>query len=155
MSGRPTDYTEEIAASICERIANGESLRAIGELEGMPSRETIRRWLRDNPTFRGQYAISRDEQADCYAEEIVDIADTEADSAKARVRIDARKWVAAKLKPKKYGDKVALVGGAPGDAPIRFDMSGLSDEELEALERIRSKLADTGGDSGGEGSTGG
>jgi len=155
MTGRPSDYTDALAVMICQHIADGLSLRAIAEVEGMPSKETVRRWLRDNPAFRAQYAVARDEQADVFAEEIVDIADTESDSQKARVRIDARKWVASKLKPKKYGDKVALVGGGPGDAPIRMDLSGLSDEELEALERIRSKLADAGGDQGGEASAGG
>jgi len=52
------------------------------------------------------YARAREDQADWHADEIVAIADTETDAAKARNRIDARKWKAAKLKPKVYGDRV-------------------------------------------------
>jgi hypothetical protein len=77
----------------------------------MPDRETVRRWRRENEEFRGQYARARVDQADSLAEEIVAIADTEKDPAKARVRIDARKWYASKLNPKTYGDKLELGGG--------------------------------------------
>lgn len=74
----------------------------------MPGIETVRRWLMGNEAFRAQYAYAREEQADTYADEIVRIADSEPDSNRARVRIDARKWVAGKLRPKVYGDKVGL-----------------------------------------------
>ncbi len=60
-----------------------------------------------------RYARARGEQADFYADEIITIADTEPDAAIARVRIDARKWAASKLRPKVYGDKVQH-GGDPG-----------------------------------------
>ena len=150
--GRPTLYTDEIAEAICQGIADGKSLRTVCEDENLPSRETVRRWLRDNESFRGQYARAREEQADYYADDIVEIADTESDPQKARVRIDARKWTASKLKPKKYGDRVAVTG--PGGGPIQtFDLSklkDLTDEELDAAERIHAKLAALGGDPGGE-----
>jgi hypothetical protein len=45
-------------------------------------------------------------QADHYADEIIEIVDTEKDPARARVRTDARKWVTSKLAPRKYGDKL-------------------------------------------------
>ena len=45
-------------------------------------------------------------QADHYADEIIEIVDTETDPVRARVRMDGRKWVASKLAPKKYGDKL-------------------------------------------------
>ena len=53
-----------------------------------------------------QYARARELQAQHYANEIVEIADTDTDANRARVRIDARKWVACKLLPKKYGEKI-------------------------------------------------
>ena len=67
---------------------------------------TVMRWLEAKPEFRDQYARARERQAHHYAAEIVEIADTEEDPAKARVRIDARKWVASKLLPKAYGERV-------------------------------------------------
>lgn len=123
MIGRPTDYTEELADHICERLCDGESLRAICSGEGMPNRATVFRWLAAHETFRDQYARAREEQAETMADEIVGISDeTEVTTkhegeeirlsldatavARNRLRVDARKWVAAKLKPKKYGDKL-------------------------------------------------
>ncbi len=104
--GRPSIYTAELADKICQQIAEGRSLQQIQRDEGMPGMTTVMRWLGDKEDFRSQYASAREKQADHYAAEIVEIADTEEDPQKARVRIDARKWVASKLKPKAYGDRV-------------------------------------------------
>lgn len=107
--GRPTDYTKDMADKICEKIANGRSLRSICAEDGVPPMKTIYRWLEANEEFRHQYARARDKQADYFAEEIIEIADSaEAESAavaKAKLQIDARKWAASKIAPKKYGDK--------------------------------------------------
>jgi hypothetical protein len=134
--GRPTDFTDALADEICKRLAEGRSLRAIGEEIDMPSAETVRRWLRDNEAFRGQYALAREEQASFYADEIIEIADTEQDPNRARVRIDARKWKASKMAPKAYGDKLDVTSGgecidwmaraqrarvATGEAPLASD----------------------------------
>lgn len=117
--GRPSDYTQETADAICERLADGESLRTICLSDEMPSRAAVFRWLGANDAFRDQYERARDAQADALADEITDIADGESDNAdpqRDRLRVDARKWVASKLKPKKYGDKT-LVGSDP-DNPL-------------------------------------
>lgn len=108
-TGRPTDYTKDTADKICEKISGGLSLRAICAEDGMPARGTVYRWLIENADFQDQYARARDKQADYFAEEIIEIADSvEAESAavaKARLQVDARKWAASKIAPKKYGDK--------------------------------------------------
>lgn len=52
-----------------------------------------------------QYARARARQAEHYASEIIEIADTAEDAQLARLQVDARKWVASKLLPKVYGDK--------------------------------------------------
>lgn len=83
----------------------------------MPCTVTVMKWLRERPEFADQYARAREEQAESYADEIVQIADDEPDPAKARVRVDARKWVASKLKPKKYGER-ATVSHEGGATPI-------------------------------------
>lgn len=108
-TGRPSKYSDEMAEKICEKIANGRSLRSICAEDGMPTTSTVCKWLIENKEFSEQYARARDKQADYFAEEIIEIADSaEAESAavaKAKLQIDARKWAASKIAPKKYGDK--------------------------------------------------
>lgn len=110
--GRPSKYSDEMAETICEKIANGRSLRSICAEDGMPTTSTVCKWLIENKEFSEQYARARTRQADYFFEEIVEIADSvEADSAavaKARLQVDARKWAASKIAPKKYGDKQEL-----------------------------------------------
>jgi hypothetical protein len=72
----------------------------------MPSRTTAYKWLGEHTFFANTYARAREERADLIDDEIVQIADTDPDPNRARVRIDARKWWAAKVNPKKYGDKL-------------------------------------------------
>ena len=123
MSGRPSTYSEAMADAICERLAMGESLRSICRDESMPAMSTVFKWLTQQEAFVEQYAHAREEQAEALADEIVAIAD-EAEVvtkhegeevrlaldatgvARNRLRVDARKWAASKLKPKKYGDRV-------------------------------------------------
>ena len=122
--GRPAIYTPELAKAVCDRLEHGETLVAIVRDPLMPSRMTVYRWLQSDEQFREEYARARDAQADHFAEEIVDIADAEpslifknvdgvdvasVDSTAVnllRLRIDARKWYASKVAPKKYGDKI-------------------------------------------------
>lgn len=122
--GRPSEFTPEIANEICDLLIEGKSLRAICALEGMPNASTVCRWLANNEEFRKQYAHARDAQADTIADETLAIADDAAlDPQDRRVRIDTRKWLAAKLKPKAYGEKVALTGGGENDAPIKTELA--------------------------------
>ena len=121
--GRPSKYSDTLVKKICSRIANGESLRKICEDKAMPHRDTVNEWLDKKKGFSDQYARARDEQADFYAEEVIEIADTDPDPARARVRIDARKWKAGKMRPKKWGDKVVLSGDE--DNPIKSEISVL------------------------------
>lgn len=135
MTGRPTDYNLDMALAICERLADGESLRAICKDDDMPARSTVFRWLSLEAGFSDLYARAKEEAAELFAEEIVEIADERdgkaimADGAEVavvfdstavarnRLRVDARKWVAAKLKPRKYGDKIQQeVSGPNGGA---------------------------------------
>lgn len=122
--GRPTKYKKQLAAEICCALGEGNSLVDICAAENMPTRSTIYLWLAEHKEFSDMYARAREEQADTLADEIVHIADTPMLGVKKktgkdgteitegdmiehrRLRVDARKWVAAKLKPKKYGDKI-------------------------------------------------
>ena len=119
--GRPSNYSPELAATILCRIAEGESLRSICRDESMPCQTAVYAWLLKHDDFAKQYARSRDEQADTYADEIAFIADDESIPADSRrIRIDARKWIACKLKPKKYGEKVSQEHTGADGGPIAF-----------------------------------
>jgi len=107
--GRPTDYSPELTARICERLAVGESLRSICRDDEMPSMASIFLWLSKHPEFSEQYARAREAQAESHADRIVEIADDDTiDPNHKRIMVDARKWVASKLKPKRYGDKAEV-----------------------------------------------
>lgn len=115
-----TRFTQEVFDKICLRIANGESLRKICKDDDMPNLTTVWKWLNNNPELDKQYMRAREEQAETLVDEMIDIADYKKDDtyldengkevinqeviARSRLRVDARKWVASKLKPKKFGD---------------------------------------------------
>jgi hypothetical protein len=115
--------TPELLAAICEELAEGKSLRTICKQEGMPSVGVVCRWLSENRAFAEQYARAREAQADAIFDEILDIADDSSNdwiatesgdkfnaeaAARSRIRIDARKWMAGKMRPKVYGEKLDL-----------------------------------------------
>lgn len=127
MAGRPTKYTEELANTICEQTATtSKSLRSIcTELNLGVS--TVLEWLANGKykEFTDKYARAKESQADAMFEEIIEIADDEAKDLldgefgpqgnaaavqRAKLRVDARKWAASKLAPKKYGDKIEHTG---------------------------------------------
>jgi hypothetical protein len=110
-TGRPSEYTEDEADTIVAWVSEGKSLRKYCDASGRPM-VTIQRWLRQNADFHARYARAREERADVLAEAIIDIADEAAKDpsiegvAAAKLQVEARKWVASKLKPATWGDKV-------------------------------------------------
>lgn len=122
---RPQEYTDDCAREICLRLMDGESLVSICADENMPARSTVYLWLHDHVEFSDRYARAREVQATTFFDEVHQISDntmlgekrtikadgsievTQADMIEhRRLRVDARKWMAAKLAPKKYGDKI-------------------------------------------------
>lgn len=162
--GRPSSYTEALAEEICERLSRGESLRSIcADQEGgwVPSETSVRRWLAGdedwNEAFRRHYACAREMQADHYAEEIIEIADAPNASVDAngepvlrdpqrdRLRIDARKWYASKLLPKKYGDAVQLKHADAEGEKLASGDTEVAAKAAALLARLAMrKLADEG-----------
>lgn len=117
--GRPSEYSQERADLICEQLALGKSLRTICAADEMPSIATIFNWIRRYPEFLEQYTRAKEESADALTDEMVDIADDKTgDPQRDRLRVETRKWIAAKLKPKRYGDKVDLTHSAPDGGPV-------------------------------------
>ena len=142
-------YSEEKAAEILRRLGEGEGLLAICRGDGMPSEGTVRSWALDDdpPGFAARYARARELQAEKWADQIVDVADAAADhetAAVAKVRIDARKWIASKLLPRRFGDKLDVTSaGERLPAPASLDLSRLS---AETLRRLADELGGEGGD---------
>lgn len=149
MTGRPSDYSVETTTAICIRLGLGESLREICRDEVMPSKTTVMRWLAEHSEFRDQYASAREAQADYYAEEIIEISDDGTNDwmlrkqgddeievenkevlARSRLRVDTRKWLMARMAPKKYGDKVTQ------------EHVGDPDKPLNVISRIETVIVD-------------
>ena len=108
-AGRPTDYGDEVVDLICSRLAIGESLNRICKDADMPAMSTVFGWLSKHPEFLEKYTRAREAQAESHADQLVEIADNpDIDANHKRIMVDARKWVASKLKPKRYGDKLDL-----------------------------------------------
>lgn len=126
--GRPSKFTEAIADAICEDIIAGKSLRSICGMADMPDRTTVLRWLTAEDSFTTKYTRARILQADALEEEMSDIEDKtltgEIDAAAARTVLASKQWRAAKLAPKRYGDKLELSGSADSPLVIIKDFTG-------------------------------
>jgi hypothetical protein len=124
--GRPCLYTGEIADKILGRVACGESLRQICRDDDMPHEATVRNWVvYDREGLATRYARARELRADVWADEIVDLArDVRADAAhvaKAKLEIDAIKWTASKLMPRRYGEHLTTALTGANGGPIKTE----------------------------------
>jgi hypothetical protein len=122
--GRPSIFSEELAARICERLAAGETLRAICRDDGMPAPSTVIGWTYADEAFSEQYAKARQHGYQFMADELLEIADDGSNDwmerqdgenagyqfngehfQRSRLRVDTRKWLLSKALPKVYGDR--------------------------------------------------
>lgn len=137
-AGRPSDYSDTTANTICYRLSNGESLNAICKDDSMPARATVFKWLHCGkyPQFVDQYRRAREDQAEAMADDLTWIADNADDPRKAKVQVDTRMWIASKLLPKKYGDtKQVSISG-------ELVMAHLSDSQLtQRIEHLQQQLS--------------
>lgn len=123
-----TPYSEErkaqIKDEICQRIANGETLRSICREEGMPIWSAIYKWQEADEDFRVRFARARDLGFDAIAEEALEIANTPCDGqiitskewgdeiktedmlGHRKLQIETRLKLLAKWSPKKYGERI-------------------------------------------------
>lgn len=138
--GRPSIYSQELVDRICDELRIGRSITSLCNHEDWcPSLTTVMRWLRENQEFRQQYTLAREDQAEVMADQITDIADDGTNDYveratrngtqvlcdtehinRSRLRVDARKWVASKLLPKKYGDKIQQEHTGKDGEPLKF-----------------------------------
>jgi len=122
---RSSKRTKELTDTILERIAAGESLRAVcrnNEIPVAPS--TFVLWCNEDPVLAEQYARAMEARADAMFDEMMEIADTPVEGKRVeqseetykeiredmlghrRLQVDVRKWALARMAPKKYGDKI-------------------------------------------------
>lgn len=157
-AGRPSTYSLEVAVTICTRLAEGTALKTICRDEDMPSLSTVYRWLADpdHEAFREMYTRAREDQADTLADEILEIADDGRNDwmeiqtrgggtidvvdkeavMRSQLRVDARKWIAAKLRPRKYSDKLLQEVTGKDGGPIQTrHADDLTDEQLADIAR--------------------
>ncbi len=153
--GQPTKHTPKLAASICERMADGESLASICAGEGMPGRTTVIGWQGQHDGFSTMFARARIAYADAIFDEAIEIADDASGDwttrtkggeevrvvdheniQRARLRVETRLKAAAKINPAKYGEKLDV------NMSGELNVSHLSDAKLN--ERILALLAKIG-----------
>jgi hypothetical protein len=149
--GRHSVYTEELAAEICDRLSQGETLRGICRSEHMPDEKAVRNWVReDRQGFAPRYARARDMQLEGFAEEILTLGDgvlgvvETARVQAARLATDNRKWLLSKLRPDKYGDRVEHVGA--GGKPLIPPQDEMRSAAAALLVLVRAALPKPDGD---------
>jgi hypothetical protein len=139
--GRPVVYGIDNPCwqKLCEQISEGKSLSTAIKSDGMPSYQLVMLMLRNNPEFRTMYEKAVESRADRLAEEIIELADQEIPDGlegpmasawvqQKRMQVDARKWVASKLKPKTYGDRI--------DVAVTDNRISVMDALKEAKQRV-------------------
>lgn len=127
-NGRPSKYTPELAAEICERLSDGEPLRQICRDDHMPAWTAIYAWAAKDKELSERIAQAREQGYDAIAEDLLQIADTpligETETSSnngltvtrqdmlghRKLQIETRLKLLAKWNPKKYGDKTFIAG---------------------------------------------
>jgi hypothetical protein len=133
-------FNQATADRICERLASGESLRKAAEAEGV-RHSSVLTWVETIPAFADQYARAREIGYKLLADEIIEISDDSANDyndtdrgpvfnaeavARARLRVDSRKWMLSKMLPKVYGDKLDLNHSGTTTTVHRVELVALS-----------------------------
>lgn len=134
--GKIKPITEKIENAILFGTANCLGMEEICKPDDMPCTTTVYKYLNENPEFAEKYARAKGDMCERMADEILKIADCDDNDYgykdtgdgdakpfilkenvnRDRLRVDTRKWLMSKLKPKKYGDLLKL--GGDSEAPI-------------------------------------
>ena len=123
MGRKRTHDRGKVMATVCERISQGETVEQVCAEIGVASR-TVREWALED-AFAPLYARAREAQAHAVAEQALTVAasaygKSSEDIAATRLEVDTRKWFAAKLAPKHYGERQAVEHTGAGGTPLRF-----------------------------------
>lgn len=104
----PIENRPDIIRDICYRTSssNKSLVNILKQEQHFPDYTTFYKWLENDKNLAEYYARAKADQSDFLVDEALDIADNAKDYNKARLQVDTRKWIASKLKAKKYGDKI-------------------------------------------------
>jgi hypothetical protein len=144
--GQPTKYNDSLASTILRLMTTGMSLKRICDQPGMPCADSVYYWQAIHPDFSVRYARAMLDRAQFWAEEILDISDDGSNDwveqqrngktvmvgdhehiQRSRLRVDTRKFLMAKLDPKRWGDKIQVSGDA--DNPLQISVRDLAKEQ--------------------------
>ena len=125
---------------LCDHIVSGGHLNGFCQVRVF-SYTSMLRWINDDVVRAEMYARAREDRSDILADEIVSISDESQNDtyidaegkertnhevvARSKLRVDARKWAASKLKPRVYGEKVQL--------DTTTNARGVTDEQLVTM----------------------
>lgn len=145
-------FSDAIAEEIFNRMAGGESLRSICRSPGMPVIQTVLRWVNERPDFAESYARATDMRALVLCDEMLEIADTPEIGeeitetaegtivkrgdmiAHRRLKVDARKWILAKLSPKKFGERLSQEISGPDGGPVEIAKPSSTGDKIAAFQ---------------------
>ncbi len=162
--GRKRQYNRErIMTAICGIISSSD--KGLDDVchskDYFPTARTVAQWLSEDASLSQMYARAKAAQADFIADQIRKIADecrigekvtvketkdgtfTETVRAdmveRARLQIDARKWLAAKLAPNKYGEKSQITA----NVNVEHSIGGIIDSVMGHTKPLVALDAET------------
>jgi hypothetical protein len=160
--GRPTLYSEELAALFCSRMtAPQATVEKVCAADDMPAASTIFLWIGQHPEFRAMYRAAQVTRTFAMAEEMLEIADTPEMGAKTttkpdgkqevttgdmtehrKLRVNSRQWLIARLNPVDFGDRSSMeIGPAAKADPDSVESAAKLAAILEAARRRQADAA--------------
>lgn len=145
-------YTTSVGDKICLMLAEGRSLNAICKDEDMPARSSVMKWALDlDHEFSCKYTKAREIQAECMADDIMDIADNGSNDymereegeviyngdhiQRSRLRVDSRKWYLSRIVPR-FKDKQEVDNNISGNLSVTVPAQLTEQEFIDNLEEV-------------------
>lgn len=136
---------DKLWPEILREIGNGSSLITAIKKPGYPTYDSVQKYMRARPEIRRMYEEAIEARADYLAESLIDISEEKPPEGldgpqlsawinQMKIRIDTRKWTAAKLRPKFWGEKI--------DVNVTHTQISISSALKEAESRLENKLLD-------------
>jgi len=130
------EIDHEVFDEILFRMMNGEAVTKICKDENQPHYSVFMKWVQSDQDLFDRYARARTIQSDYFFDEMVEIADDEADIRRAQVKIEARQWHVGKISPRKYGNRIMSQIDATVTHSVKPDLSRLSADAREELRTL-------------------
>lgn len=166
---RPTEYSADLAASIADLHAEGQSITEIAKRPDMPARKDILRWIAEHPEFDVMIDNAKAAYVDALAEECLTIANNDGEDfvkeqgkfgedifkfdrdaiQRSKLKIDTRLKLIEKWAPARYGKARAGSAAGSGQAvpsALSATAKAMSENELArriifAVDRVRRGAA--------------